>query len=108
MFSGINLEMLKPNVWISRKRETLKPVGEFLNFSKFKKPANVGQCTSRLVKNTVYFQSNYLLVFFTLALYCILTSPMLLITFILFAVACYMIHVKSQEGMIQLMGILLA
>lgn len=69
--TSISLEMLKPNVWISRKRETLKPVGEFLNFSKFKKPANAGQCTSRLFKNAIYFQSNYLIVFCILALYCV-------------------------------------
>lgn len=100
----MSLEMLKPNVWINRKRETLKPIGEFFNFAKFKKPSSAPQAMSRLVKNTAYFQSNYLVVFFVLALYCVLTSPLLLFTFFIFGAACYVIHIKNKDGMIQFLG----
>ena len=66
MFSSvpqIDLNALKPQEWISKRRETLKPWTEFASFSKFKKPTGVGQGVSRLVKNVDHFQSNYLFVF---------------------------------------------
>lgn len=74
MFSSvpqIDLNALKPQEWISKRRETLKPWTEFASFSKFKKPNGVGQGVSRLVKNVDHFQSNYLFVFIFLAIYCV-------------------------------------
>jgi hypothetical protein len=74
MFSSvpqIDLNALKPQEWISKRRETLKPWSEFASFSKFKKPTGVGQGASRLVKNVDHFQSNYLFVFIFLAIYCV-------------------------------------
>lgn len=72
MFSSMpTLDSLKPQEWISKRRETLKPWTEFASFGKFKKPATPGQLGSRLVKNVAYFQSNYLFVFIILAIYCV-------------------------------------
>lgn len=69
MFSA-SMDSLKPQEWISKRRETLKPWTEFGNYGKFKKPDSVGQCGSRLIKNIAYFQSNYLFVLAFLAIYC--------------------------------------
>jgi hypothetical protein len=67
---NLNLTQLKPQEWIAKRRETLKPWGEFFSTSRFKKPAGVAQSTGRLIKNIEYFQSNYLFVFVGLAVYC--------------------------------------
>jgi hypothetical protein len=76
MFSAIpsipnlNLQQLKPTEWIAKRRETLKPWGEFFNTSKFKGPTGITQAGSRLIRNIEHFQSNYLFVFIGLAIYC--------------------------------------
>lgn len=67
---NLNLTQIKPQEWIAKRRETLKPWGEFFSTGKFSKPVGVKQATSRLVKNIEYFQSNYLFVFIGLAIYC--------------------------------------
>ena len=69
--SNLNLQSLKPQEWIAKRRETLKPWTEFISLSKFKKPLSATQSGSRLVKNIEYFQSNYLFVFVGLAIYCV-------------------------------------
>jgi hypothetical protein len=61
---------LRPHDWISKKRETMKPWTEFMNFSKFKTPNGVGQSSSRLIANINHFQSNYVFIFGFLAVYC--------------------------------------
>jgi hypothetical protein len=65
-----SLSSLKPQDWIVRRKETLKPWTEFVNFAKFKKPTGLTQGTTRVLKNIDYFQSNYLFVFVFLAIYC--------------------------------------
>jgi hypothetical protein len=67
---SIDLNSLKPKEWVLKRRETLRPWAEFFNFSKFKKPANIGQATGRLFKNISHYQTNYLFVFIFLAIYC--------------------------------------
>lgn len=83
MFSSVpafDLNALKPQEWITKRRETLKPWTEFASFGRFKKPNNVQQGVSRVYKNLVHFQSNYLFVFIFLAIYCVY----IFIDFILF------------------------
>jgi hypothetical protein len=67
---GSSLESLKPQEWIVRRRETLKPWSEFANFGKFKKPTEIKQAGVRILRNIEHFQSNYLFVFAFLAVYC--------------------------------------
>ena len=70
MLSG-SLDSLKPQEWIVKRKETLKPWTEFANFSKFKKPNGVAQTGTRVLRNVEHFQSNYLFVFVFLAIYCV-------------------------------------
>ena len=69
--SSFSVDSLKPQEWLSKRRETLKPWTEFVSFSKFKKPADLKQSGSRLIKNLEHFQSNYFFVFIFLAIYCV-------------------------------------
>ena len=104
MASNFNINAFKPNEWISKRRETLKPWSDFMNFSKFKKPTTPGQIGIRLFKNLNHFQSNYLFVFVFLAIYCVLTSPFLLLAMMAFAGGCYILYLKNKEGSIRLFG----
>ncbi|XP_072165817.1 prenylated Rab acceptor protein 1-like isoform X2 [Diadema setosum] len=83
--------------WFSARRQTIQPWGQFLSMARFTKPNSVATAGSRVVKNIEHFQSNYVFVFLILAIYCILTSPMLLIALGGLFGACYYISVKNQN-----------
>ena len=68
---AFDFNALKPQEWISKRRETLKPWTEFGNWSRFKKPVSPQQAVSRTLKNLNHFQTNYLFVFIILAIYCV-------------------------------------
>jgi len=101
---NISLESLKPQEWIAKRRETLKPWTEFMAFSRFKKPSAVGVAGSRVIKNIEHFQSNYLFVFIGLAIYCVITSPYLLFALFAFIGGCYILHLKNKDGKLRLFG----
>merc|ERR1719318_1406707 len=65
--------------WVMNKRKSVKPWSEFLNTNRFSKPTSIASVGSRAIKNVEHFMSNYLFVFLGLIVFCILTSPMLLI-----------------------------
>nr|XP_033770240.1 prenylated Rab acceptor protein 1 [Geotrypetes seraphini] len=82
--------------WLDRRRVTIRPWANFVDQKRFSRPQNFGEMCKRLVKNVEYFQSNYVFVFLGLILYCIITSPMLLIALAVFFGACYIIYLKTQ------------
>ncbi|GJJ06316.1 hypothetical protein Clacol_000507 [Clathrus columnatus] len=61
----------------------LRPVGEFFDYNRISRPADLNQATSRISYNTRYFSGNYGLVIATLAVYALLTTPLLLIALVL-------------------------
>merc|ERR1719458_1364746 len=79
--SGMSLSVAQPLVreWLAKRRANLRPVGTFFNTANFQAPPSAGRLSKRLVKNVDYFQSNYVLVFLILVLYCLISSPLLLI-----------------------------
>jgi len=83
--------------WISRRRQGLKSWRDFCNTNKFKPPSNVASVGRRLMINVEQFQSNYLCVFIILFVYCILTSPLLLIALAACSGAIYYIRAKNSE-----------
>jgi len=83
--------------WIARRRQGLKSWREFFNTNKFKAPSGVASVGRRLLTNVEQFQSNYLCVFIILFIYCILTSPLLLIALAACCGAVYFIRVKNTE-----------
>ncbi|KAG8201876.1 hypothetical protein JTE90_027355 [Oedothorax gibbosus] len=70
----------------------------------FHLPATFPKCTTRVVRNIEYFQSNYIIVFIGLIVYCILTSPLLLIAIAALLGACYIIRVRNESKEVALLG----
>ncbi|KAK3107354.1 hypothetical protein FSP39_012584 [Pinctada imbricata] len=101
---SLSLSNVSAREWLTKTREGIKPWGEFLNTGKFQVPKSVAPLPKRVVKNIEHFQSNYLFVFVGLVVFCILTSPMLLIAIAACLGACYIISLKNQERKIKVMG----
>lgn len=58
----------------------LRPPTEFFDFNRISRPADLNQATSRISYNTRYFSGNYGLVVLALAVYAVITNPLLLIS----------------------------
>ncbi|XP_055641113.1 prenylated Rab acceptor protein 1 [Toxorhynchites rutilus septentrionalis] len=82
-----------PSLWefLRITRQNVRPWSEFLQTANFKTVANVPRLTNRIIRNLGYFQSNYLFVFLGLIVYCLLTSPLILIVLGCVFYACYRI-----------------
>jgi len=78
---GMSLSVAQPVVreWFNKRRATLRPIGTFFNTANFQVPPSAGRLSKRVVKNVEYFQSNYVCMFLVLVLYCLISSPLLLI-----------------------------
>lgn len=90
--------------WINNRRQGLKPWREFAKTDKFRMPSGVAVVGQRLAKNVEHFQSNYLCVFVVLLLYCILTSPMLLIALVACFGMLYVIKVRNDQKKLSIGG----
>lgn len=78
---------------------TIQSWSEFLNTSRMlKTPSNAQQLTRRLLTNLSYFQGNYLCISLILIIYCILTSPLLLLAILCYILALYSITSRSALG----------
>jgi len=58
----------------------LRPPSEFFDYQRISRPADFNQATSRISYNTKYFSGNYGLIVAILAVYALITSPLLLIS----------------------------
>jgi len=90
--------------WFHRTRESVKPWGAFVSTQRFKLPKHVAPLGKRIIKNIEHFQGNYLFVFLGLVIFCVLTSPLLLIAIAACLGACYIISLKNQENKYKIMG----
>ncbi|XP_072912144.1 prenylated Rab acceptor protein 1 [Hemitrygon akajei] len=90
--------------WIERRRLSIRPWANFVDQKRFSKPKNLGEMCKRLVKNVEYFQSNYVFVFLGLIVYCVVTSPMLLVALAVFFGACYIVHLRASQSRLVLFG----
>merc|ERR1712098_126644 len=104
--SGMSLSIAQPLVrdWLAQRRANLRPVGTFFNTANFQVPPSAGRLSKRLVKNIDYFQSNYVCVFLILVLYCLISSPLLLIVIAGAGGAAYFASVKNQDRKISIGG----
>merc|ERR1712032_1020474 len=84
--SGMSLSVAQPLVreWLAKRRANLRPVGTFFN--------------------TANFQSNYVLVFLILVLYCLISSPLLLIVIAGAGGAAYFASIKNETRKIAIAG----
>lgn len=90
--------------WLDRRRVSIRPWASFVDQRKFSKPRNFGELCQRVVKNVEIYNSNYTFIFLGLILYCIISSPMLLIALAVFGGAFYIIHLKSLEKRLVILG----
>ncbi|KAM9114486.1 prenylated Rab acceptor protein 1 [Pangshura tecta] len=90
--------------WLQQRRATLRPWGTFADQRRFGKPRDLGELSRRLARNVEYFQSNYVFVFLGLILYCLITSPLLLVALAVFFGACYLIYLRTQQSRLVLFG----
>ncbi|XP_061919869.1 prenylated Rab acceptor protein 1-like [Entelurus aequoreus] len=90
--------------WLDRRRMSIRPWASFVDQRKFSKPRNFGELCQRVVKNVETFNSNYTFIFLGLILYCIISSPMLLIALAVFLGAFYIVHLKSLESKLVILG----
>lgn len=77
------------NTSLSTRFANLKPVGEFFDVKRISKPQNFSEVQSRMNYNLGYFSSNYAVLFVMLAIYSLLTNPVLLFVIILVAGGMY-------------------
>lgn len=73
-------------------KENIRSWAEFFHMQNFKTVANLQRLSSRLMRNLAYFQSNYLCIFLILMIYCLITSPLILIVLAVVFYACYKIR----------------
>jgi len=99
-----NLSPQAVGAWWTSRRQNVRAWTVFLNSNKFHLPKTTSQVTERVIRNIDYFQSNYLFVFIILAVYCLLTSPLLLIVLAASFGACYIIKLKNVENQIRVCG----
>jgi len=101
---NVNLSSPVLREWISKRREEIRPWTSFVKTSNFEVPASLPKVTKRFYKNIEYFQSNYVFVFLILFIYCLITSPMLLIVMALSGGTCYYLSRRNNDRKIFLGG----
>ncbi|KAG0142323.1 hypothetical protein CROQUDRAFT_662693 [Cronartium quercuum f. sp. fusiforme G11] len=69
--------------YISSFREqrlsSIRPFSEFIDYQRISRPRDLNEATSRITYNTRHFSGNYALIVAALAVYSLLTNPLLLI-----------------------------
>ena len=66
----ITLSNVQWREWLQKKRESVHPWGDFVNYQKFKVPKSIAPVGKRIIKNVDRFQNNYLFVFMGLVVFC--------------------------------------
>jgi len=81
---------------LQQQRDKIRPWSEFADQKAFSAPVSMQEWTKRLLKNIEHYQANYIITFMLLMVYCILTSPLLLIALAVSATGSYV--VSKHEG----------
>uniref|UniRef100_A0A224XKJ7 PRA1 family protein n=1 Tax=Panstrongylus lignarius TaxID=156445 RepID=A0A224XKJ7_9HEMI len=110
--SPVNLEKIGlpkyyiPSVteFVKSCREKIRPWKEFFNTSNYKAPPNFSRLIKRAVNNINHFQGNYVIVSLILMAYCLLTSPLLLISIFVSLIACYILSLRNAEKKLKIGG----
>ncbi|BES99403.1 prenylated Rab acceptor [Nesidiocoris tenuis] len=83
--------------FVQSSRDSIRPWGQFVNTSNFKAPPNFSRLLKRAVNNIKYFQGNYIVIALTLMAYCLLTSPLLLLSVAASLIGCYLLSLRNAE-----------
>ncbi|BFZ25447.1 hypothetical protein BsWGS_28486 [Bradybaena similaris] len=101
---SLSLSNVAAREWFAKTRDSVKPWPEFLNTSKFGLPKSLAPLPKRILRNIESFQSNYLFVFIGLFVFCVLTSPLLLLAIAACLGACYIVSVRNHDRKVTVMG----
>jgi len=104
MFLPMKLSSPVAQNWLNSQRQNLKPWLFFFQTSKFNVPTSVPLVTTRVVKNLNNFQSNYLCISIILIIYCLITSPLLLIVLGGSLGACHMVSKRNSDRKLVILG----
>ncbi|XP_067633035.1 prenylated Rab acceptor protein 1 [Eurosta solidaginis] len=83
-------------------RRSIRPWSEFVNTANFKTAASMPRLTNRFVRNISYFQSNYIFIFVILMIYCLITSPLILVVLVAVAFASH--RIKKAQTPVSIFG----
>jgi len=102
----VNLSFASPVIreWASKRRQEIRPWGTFVKTTNFEPPASLPKWSKRLYKNIEHFQSNYVFVFLILFLYCLITSPFLIVAMAASGGGCYYASLKQGQRKLILGG----
>lgn len=90
--------------WIEHRRANVRPWSLFLNSNNVRPPPSLPRLGKRIVKNIEYFQSNYLFVFIGLVIYCLITSPLLLLAVVAALGTCYKVSQRHSKQELTVFG----
>ncbi|XP_054168968.1 prenylated Rab acceptor protein 1-like [Oppia nitens] len=102
--SGLPFNKLSPKEMSELLWSRLQSWGSFIDTNRMKTPNSTVQWSRRLVRNIEHFQSNYLCVSLILVIYCVLTSPLLLLAIVAIAGLGYIVMLKNAESPLKLFG----
>lgn len=99
-----DLEVTSPGImeWISKRRADMRPWSDFFKTSHFEVPRSPGRLGKRVLKNLEHFQSNYVVVFVVLFVYCLLTSPLLIVAVAAYGATCGILRAKQRQRKLML------
>ncbi|CAH1111998.1 unnamed protein product [Psylliodes chrysocephalus] len=103
-FLKIPSELPDPKEWISHQRQNVRSWLLFVQTSNFKVPPSIPRVGKRIMRNIEYFQANYLFVFLGLIVYCLITSPLILIALAGTFYAGYRLNKRNQEKKLIIFG----
>ncbi|CAG2105432.1 unnamed protein product [Medioppia subpectinata] len=99
-----NLTQLSPKQLLLSRWQVMKSWGMFADTNRMLFPTAINQWSRRLVKNLQYFQSNYMCLFIILFIYCVLTSPLLLLALSASVGGAYILTLKNAERPLKFFG----
>nr|CAI5856000.1 unnamed protein product [Callosobruchus analis] len=97
-FMRIPTHIPDPKEFISSQRQNVRSWLVFIQTSNFKAPPSIPRLGKRIMRNIEYFQANYLFVFLGLVVYCLITSPLILIVIAGSFYAGYRLNKRHMEN----------
>ncbi|KAI0977889.1 hypothetical protein GJ496_002930 [Pomphorhynchus laevis] len=95
---------ISPTEWYNQQKNSVRSWLDFFNTARFQVPQTPRRAGRRLIRNVEYFQANYLVIFVILGLYCVITSPSLLLVIGFTLGLCYYISKRNQRSRLVLLG----
>lgn len=90
--------------WAMSKRESLRAWQDFGNYTRVSKPGNIAVISKRVSHNIMYYYTNYTFISALLILYCIISSPLLLLAITVSGGACYLISTQKEGKTVHIGG----